>query len=40
MLAVILHLTLELLKGGPPESRDSTLGDILGNTLLKVKSRP
>ena len=39
MLAVILHLTLELLKDGPPEDRDSTLGDLLGATLLKVKSK-
>lgn len=36
MLAVILHVTLELLTGGPPDNRDSTLGGILANTLLKV----
>ena len=36
MLAVILHITLELLKGGPPDDRDSTLGGLLANTLLKV----
>ena len=36
MLAVILHVTLELLKDGPPDNRDSTLGGILANTLLKV----
>lgn len=36
MLAVILHVTLELLKEGPPDNRDSTLGGILANTLLKV----
>ena len=36
MLAVILHVTLELLKGSPPEDRDSTLGGILASTLLKV----
>ena len=38
MLAVILHLTLELLKDGPPDNRDSTLGGILANALLKVQS--
>ena len=37
MLAVVLHLTLELLKGGPPDDRDSTLGGVLANTLLKVQ---
>ena len=37
MLAVILHITLELLKGGPPDNRDSTLGGLLASTLLKVQ---
>ena len=36
MLAVILHITLELLRGDPPDDRDSTLGGILANTILKV----
>ena len=38
MLAVVLHITLELLKGGPPEDRDHTLGGLIVNTLLKVKA--
>ena len=36
MLAVVLHVTLDLLKEGPPDNRDSTLGGILASTLLKV----
>jgi hypothetical protein len=36
MLAVILHVTLDLLKEGPPDNRDSTLGGILANILMKV----
>ena len=38
MLAVVLHVTLELLSGGPPDNRDSTLGGLLANLLLKVQS--
>ena len=39
MLAVILHVTLELLRGDPPDDRDSTLGGILANIILKVHTR-
>ena len=38
MLAVILHITLELLRGGPPDDRESTVGGVLANTLLKVRN--
>ena len=36
LLSVLLHLTLHLLKGDPPENRDTTLGGNLASTLLKV----
>ena len=39
MLTVLLHLTLDLLKDGPLDNRDSTVGGILANTLLKVSLR-
>ena len=38
LLSVLLHLTLNLLKGDPPENRDTTLGGNLANTLLKVRN--
>ena len=36
MLAVLLHMTQELLKGGPPSELESTLGGNLAGSLLKV----
>ena len=36
LLSVLLHLTLHLLKGDPPENRDTTLGGNLASTLLKT----
>ena len=38
LLSVLLHLTLNLLKGDPPENRDTTLGGNLASTLLKVRN--
>ena len=35
---MLLHLTLELLRGDPPENRDATLGGNLASMLLKVGS--
>ncbi len=36
LLAVLLRLTLELLRGDPPEDRETTLGGNLATNLLKV----
>ena len=33
---MLLHLTLEVLRGDPPENRDATLGGNLASMLLKV----
>ena len=36
LLAVLLHLTLELLRGYPPPDKDSSLAGSLAPMLLKV----
>ena len=38
LLAILLHLTLELLRGYPPHDRDSSLAASLAAMLLKVCS--
>lgn len=38
LLAVLLHLTLELLRGYPPHDRESSLAASLAAMLLKVCS--
>ena len=37
LLAVLLHLTLELLRGYPPQDKDSSLAGSLAAVLLKVR---
>ena len=36
LLATLLHLTVELLRGGPPRDRDNSLAANLAAMLLKV----
>ena len=36
-LAVLLHLTVHLLRDEPPQNRDSTLGGTLAGPVVKVR---
>ena len=39
LLSILLHLTLELMKGEPPHDKDTSLAGSLSAMLLKVHVR-